>query len=283
MKPIARHFVDADGIRTHYLEAGDGPDLVLMHGGGIAVDANLTWSTNIGPLAEHYHVIAFDQLGFGKTDMPSEPANFTKLHRARHAVNVLDALRIDSATLVGHSEGGFVATKIAIDCAARVEKLVLVASGATAPLLGGDRDRAGMQAAREAYNWELEASCERAFIANFKRSMFYYPQRVDDHLLSANYREAQRTGNVELYLNLPPDVADETLYYAAARQHIHPYLSALEVETLLVWARDDATVPIERGVALMDMLPNAEMHILNHAKHMVMIDASERFNRLLLA
>ena len=57
----------------------------------------------------------------------------------------------------------------------------------------------------------------------------------------------------------------------------------LGVETLLLWANNDPTVPVERGLRLQAMIPGADMHILDRAKHMVMIDQSERFNRLLLA
>ena len=274
-------YVDAGGVRTFYLEAGDGPYLVLMHGGGIGIDANLTWFKNIEPLAERFHVIAFDQVGFGKTGMPNDPAHFTKLYRAQHALAVLDALEIEQAILAGHSEGGLMASKIAVTHPKRVAKLVIIASGATAPLLGDERDEAARKASAEAYDWELEASSEDAYVQNFKRSMYYHPDRIDDDLLRANYREARDSGNLDLYLNLPPDVSDEKRYYAVAREHVHPYLPQLAMECLLLWANNDPTVPVARGLALMEMIPHGEMHILNYAKHMVMVDASEGFNRAL--
>ena len=83
-----------------------------------------------------------------------------------------------------------------------------------------------------------------------------------------------------LYLDLPPAVADTEKYYAVAREHVHPHLHRLDVETLLVWANNDQTVPVDQGRTLMEMIPGAELHVLNPARHMVMVDASEGFNRL---
>ena len=278
---MQERFIDADGIRTFCIEAGAGPCLVLMHGGGIAIDARLTWFDNIEPLAEHFHVIAFDQVGFGKSGMPGDPAAFTKLYRAQHALAVLDALGVRRAILAGHSEGGFIASKIAVDHPERVETLVIVASGATAPRLEGERGEAVRKASEAAYDWELEASSEEAFVAHFTRSMLYHPDRIPEERLVANHREARRSGNMDLYLNLPPELGDEERYYATARRHVHPRLPALAVPSLLVWANNDPTVPVERGLALLEMLPGAEMHVFDRAKHMVMIDAARGFNRLL--
>ena len=273
-------FVDAHGTRTYYLEAGEGPYLVLLHGGGIGIDARLTWHRNIEPLSEHFRVVAFDQLGFGKTDVPDDPSLFTRLNRAKHAIDLLDVLGISQAVLVGHSEGGLIASKIALEQPGRVSKLVIVTSGNTAPRLGGQRDEAWMRASKDTYNWELASASVEAFIDNFKQRMLFHPERVDNELLRTNYYHAERSGNMHNFLNLPPEESEPERYYALAQRLIYPHLPRLKAETLLIWANDDPTVPVERGLRLMEMIPNAEMHIFNHAKHMVMIDASDGFNRL---
>ena len=275
-------YIEAGGVQTFYVEAGVGPHLVFMHGGGIGNDALLTWSNNISALAERFHVVAFDEIGFGRSGMPDSPAEFTKLRRAEHAKSVLDALGMDQAILVGHSEGGFMGAKIAVDLPERVSKLVIVASGATAPRYGDERDQPWIDAANEAYDWDLESSSEDAFVENFKRSMLFHPELADEQRLRENFQLARESGNMNLYLNLPPEVADLDIYYSMSEQHIHPHLSSLEVETLLVWANNDPTVPVERGLRLQEMIPGADMHILDQAKHMLMIDQSAAFNRLLL-
>src|SRR5438105_2713017 len=55
-------------IKTHFLEAGSGPDLVLLHGGEYGASAEITWRYNIEALAQRFHVVAPDVLGWGQTD-----------------------------------------------------------------------------------------------------------------------------------------------------------------------------------------------------------------------
>jgi pimeloyl-ACP methyl ester carboxylesterase len=273
-------FVEVGGIRTFYVEKGVGPPVVLIHGGGMGIDAKLTWLKNVDALSANLHVIAFDQVGFGRSDMPSSNANFTRLARLKHSLALLDRLKIGKAILVGHSEGGLIATIIAAQRPDKVRKLVIVASGSTAPRLGGKRDQAWIRAANQAYDWELEASSEENYLKNFKQTMLYDPRRLADRVLRRNYRQAKRSGNMRLYLDLPPEERDFKAYYSVQEKYVFPYLPHMKIPTLLVWANNDLTVPVERGIRLMEMIPSAELHVFDKAKHMVMIDRATAFNAL---
>ena len=96
MPESASNFVDTNGIRTHYLEAGSGPTLVLMHGGGAGADAYGNWRECIPIFAKKYRVIAPDMVGFGRSDKPS-PDSYTydQPSRNRQLVTLLDALNIE--------------------------------------------------------------------------------------------------------------------------------------------------------------------------------------------
>src|SRR5215212_7496178 len=91
------------GQKIHYVEAGSGPTVILLHGLG---GSTQVWQFNIAALAEKYHVIAPDQIGFGKSDKPL--VNY----RIRTYVDFLDQfckqLKIERASLVGSSMGGWV-------------------------------------------------------------------------------------------------------------------------------------------------------------------------------
>ena len=79
MAPYRHRTICIGDIRTHYLEAGEGPHLVLLHGGEYGASAETTWKFNIAPLAKTFHVIAPDMLGFGLTDKIydfSDPSGF---------------------------------------------------------------------------------------------------------------------------------------------------------------------------------------------------------------
>lgn len=100
-------------IETHLLEAGKGPDLVLLHGGEYGASAENTWKFNIDSLAEKFHVIAPDMLGFGHTDKIysfSDPAGF----RIKHLKRLLDTLGITKAFFVGNSMGGGMLLRAAV-------------------------------------------------------------------------------------------------------------------------------------------------------------------------
>ncbi len=102
-------YVDVDGIRTHYLEAGDGPTIVLLHSGEFGGCAELSWEHNIGPLSEHFHVVAPDWLGFGRTDKLHDFVD-GRARMVRHLQRFLEVMEITEADFIGNSmSGGIIA------------------------------------------------------------------------------------------------------------------------------------------------------------------------------
>ena len=192
------NYVDAGGLRTFYLEKGAGPTIVLMHGSSVAIDSRVTWFKNIDALAERFRVIAFDQPGFGHTDMPREGRYLDREERARHALDFLDVLGLKSVTRVGHSEGGYIGTRIAIEQPDRVAKLVVVTSGGTAPRLGGDLDLPGMAASKLAYDFASRMTNEIIFLETAENSTF---TRDDEfmNMMKANYSQARKSGNFDIF------------------------------------------------------------------------------------
>src|SRR4029079_5328950 len=118
-------FIDVDGIRVHYQEAGDrhAPALVLIHG---FASSTLVWSNVFLRLAEAgYRVIASDLLGYGYSAKPRN-GEYTIAGQAKLLARLLDQLGIARAIFVGSSYGGAVAATCALDYPDRVEKLILV-------------------------------------------------------------------------------------------------------------------------------------------------------------
>ena len=273
-------FIDASGIRTFIIDEGGGEPLVLIHGSGAAIDGHLTWYRTIEALSPAFRVIAFDQIGFGRTDMPADRRYRNRLERTPHAIALLDALGIEGACLVGHSEGGFIATRIAIERPDLVSRLVIVTSGATSPALGGGKDGGWSRASVEAYDYAAQTVDEETFVRASRRSRATEDARFDS-ILRANYRLAVETGNIDLFLDLPASETDPAEYVKLQEEWLFPHLDALHLPTLLVWAAEDETVPVERGLALMALLPCADFHLFGSARHMVMHDRAEDFARLL--
>ena len=105
MARVERRTVIVDGMTTSFLEAGTGSPLVLLHGGEFGASAEFGWERNIAALAEHYRVIAPDQIGYGETAKVID-FNDGRRMRIRHVAQLLALLGIDQADFVGNSMGG---------------------------------------------------------------------------------------------------------------------------------------------------------------------------------
>ena len=116
------------GMKIHYVEAGSGPTVVLLHGLG---GSSPNWAFNTDVLAQKFRVIVPDQIGFGRSDKP-----FTN-YRVATYVDFLDGflkeLKIERAALVGNSMGGWIAAAYTLAHPEKVERLVLVDAAGFAP------------------------------------------------------------------------------------------------------------------------------------------------------
>lgn len=123
--PPAGKFIDVDGVRLHYLERGEGPDLVLLHGNGLFAN-DFELSGLLDRAAENYHVIAFDRPGFGYSDRPTA-TSWTPEAQAKLIYQALHALRVERPIVVGHSLGTQVALAMALDFPKYVRGIALIA------------------------------------------------------------------------------------------------------------------------------------------------------------
>jgi pimeloyl-ACP methyl ester carboxylesterase len=122
--PPQGRFITVDGVRLHYLERGEGPTLVLLHGNGVLAN-DFEHSGLLDRAAEHYRVIAFDRPGFGYSERPRSKV-WTPQAQARLLRHALQELDVDSAIVLGHSWGTLVALSMALDAPDFVRGLVLL-------------------------------------------------------------------------------------------------------------------------------------------------------------
>ena len=111
-------FVNVDGIKTRYFEKGDGPPLILVHGGQAGGSNNSAekWEQNIDGLADTFRVIALDRLAQAGTENLPDPQDYEDYFQrdADHLAAFMDVLGLKSAVLVGHSQGGWPVTRTAL-------------------------------------------------------------------------------------------------------------------------------------------------------------------------
>ncbi|MFC4855837.1 alpha/beta fold hydrolase [Actinophytocola glycyrrhizae] len=100
------HYLVADGIRTHYLDAGDGPALVLLHGGEYGAAAELTWESCVPLWSTRFRVLALDLVGFGRSSKIRDFAGGQRRLMISQVASVLRTLDIQQAYFVGTSLTG---------------------------------------------------------------------------------------------------------------------------------------------------------------------------------
>lgn len=118
---IKHHTVRANGIRQHYLEAGEGAPVILLHG---FPETSFAWRYQIPELAKHYRVIAPDLRGYGETDKPYH--GYDKRTMAMDVLELVRALGLSKAALVSHDRGARVATRFAKDHPQATDRLVVM-------------------------------------------------------------------------------------------------------------------------------------------------------------
>lgn len=258
----------AGDIRTHFLEAGSGPDLVLLHGGEYGASAEITWRYNIAALAERFHVVAPDILGWGQTEKLysfSDPAGL----RIRHLQRFLETLGIGKAFFVGNSAGGGLILRASVRRPAplQVQKMVTICGNASV-------FKTTSQADLENYTPSLE---------NMKK------------IVALLYHDAkwQTTDNIrERYESSIIPGAWEALSAARLRSPVHQVrssteefvkqLSQLTVPLLIMSCEHDPLNQPDWHINFQKIVPGSKVHRFMHSAHEPQIEEAEEFNRVLM-
>ncbi len=121
-RTLSDHFVEVADLRLHYLAAGEGDPVLLLH--GWPTSSHL-WRNVIGPIAKNYRVIALDLPGFGQSDKPLD-VSYSFRYFERVLSGFLDSLEIDRTSLVVHDLGGPIGLYWACQNSDRLDKLALL-------------------------------------------------------------------------------------------------------------------------------------------------------------
>ncbi|WP_292625427.1 alpha/beta fold hydrolase [Mesorhizobium sp.] len=285
---IPERRMSVGNVGTTYYETGAGRPIVLLHGAspGAILDARLSWMWQLHGLSDRFRVIALDQLQFGGTDDPTPGKYISRLGRVDHVIAFIEAMDLKQITLVGHSEGSFVAARVAIVRPDLVSKVVLLTASAVSPPIGpepfGDeRDDAWLHAATTSYDYTEPMPSEEEYV---RRGAITYAQDPYDAELEEYrriaYRRCWTRGRWELRKRLPLEETDMRQYILLQQKFIFPFVDRLHGKTMLLWSTDDATVAPDRGWKLAKMIKNSELHMLK-AAHAIQRDQSEAVNWLI--
>ena len=122
--PAAGKFIDVDGVRLHYLERGEGPVVVLLHGNGL-FSSDFDLSGMLDSAAAPYRMIAFDRPGFGYSERPGT-TTWTPEEQAALLYKALHQLGVERPIVIGHSWGTLVTLAMALNFPKYVRAITLV-------------------------------------------------------------------------------------------------------------------------------------------------------------
>jgi pimeloyl-ACP methyl ester carboxylesterase len=256
--PKIEKFITTYGAKIHYVEAGSGAPVILIHG---LADNVAIWDPVIPALAARFRVIALDQIGFGRSDKP------LLNYRVSTLVDFLDVflteLKIERASLVGNSLGGWVAAAYALAHPERVERLVLSDAAGYAALTKTMDPRA-LRALRVASRDDISYLGPLAF--HDKR--FY--QDVD-----AAFKERVTAGDSYTVAQ----VLDSMIRGDDALDN---KLQTLKQPTLVLWGRDDKLIPLSFGEQFHREIVNSRLRIIDNCGHMPQLECPNEFSTAVL-
>jgi pimeloyl-ACP methyl ester carboxylesterase len=255
-------------------EAGEGPPLVLLHGGGPGASALANYRDNLTAFAG-FRVILSDQPGFGGSYRPTETElaerSITEI-TVDALTQVFDALGIDDYFLLGNSLGGAAALGLAIADPKRVTKLVLMAPGGGWLPTSTPLPTEGQKQMFRYYNGEGPTVKK---MRDFVRVMVANPKQFSDEDVQARYEASLDESHIEFYHR----------YNAAfaARHGMDPLwkdLAKISADTLLIWGRDDRTITLDGASIMLKQIRKVQMHVFGGCGHWVQVERKSEFERL---
>jgi 4,5:9,10-diseco-3-hydroxy-5,9,17-trioxoandrosta-1(10),2-diene-4-oate hydrolase len=264
----------ANGWRLHFHEAGDrGNDtVVLLHGGGPGASAWSNFGRTMDVLAEHFHVLAVDQPGFGRS---TKPTDFDKQFFAASAdalAELLDQLQIARAHCVGNSLGGGTAVRFALDHPAKAGRLVLMAPGGLGLNVFAPDPTEGI---KKLYAFAAPPGPSKEKLADFLRTLVFDSALITDELVAERFRYAADPESLAAmqamgrsFLQSPQDAM---LWRDAYK---------LRQRVLLVWGREDRVNPLDGAFTALKLIPRAQLHVFGGCGHWAMLEKFDEFNAL---
>jgi len=260
--PPAGRFIEVEGVRLHYIEQGEGPVLLLLHGNIVTAD-DFRANGLMEQLSRAFRVIAIDRPGFGYSERP-RATSWTPEAQARLMHLALRHLGADEYLVLAHSWGTLVALRMALQAPDKVRGLLLlsgyyypgarldvpVAALPAIPVLG-DLMRFTVSPLLGRLAWPLAA-----------KGMFS-PHEVTETFRREDPWMLLRPGQVRA-------TADEAALMAEAAAGLEKRYGELHMPVLLMAGKNDRVIDPERHSARLHQdLPQSELTLLPDVGHMV--------------
>jgi 2-hydroxy-6-oxonona-2,4-dienedioate hydrolase len=258
-------YVDANGVRTRSLRAGEGEHVIFLHGTTGHLEA---FVRNIASHSERFRCHAIDMLGHGYTDKPDYPYRIPRY--VDHLLAYMDAEGMERAHLVGESLGGWVAGRLAADHPDRVARLTLVAPGGTV----------ANPEVMERIKSSTRAAVESGDIALTRKRLellMFDPEDVTDELVEnrhAIYSQDSFRGALDNLLCLQElDARKEDLLS-------EEQMGRIEAPTLIIWGRQNPFGEVPEAERMQASITGSRLELFEDCGHWPQHEHADRFNEL---
>ena len=250
-------YIVVDGRRIRYVDVGEGPVVVMLHGLGYDAAAE-QWYELIERLLPDYRCVAFDMFGWGLSDRPADGYTFSAWTNT--VVGLLRELGIQRATLAGHTLGGWIMGLVAHDHPHLVEKLILASPASlnsTAPRSVAGFSIPDRDGVRE-------------------RMLYHYvrPELVTEEFVDKVYNRMLKPGVYESYVAILTYINDPEV---RSGWGLTNYLAGIEMPTLVTWEKDNKAISWEHSHVVMSLLPHGKLFLMDDAAYFSMARRPEEY------
>jgi pimeloyl-ACP methyl ester carboxylesterase len=275
MRPeIKSKWREVQGIRVHYLTAGEsGSPVLLLHGGG-RDSGCLTYRQTMGPLAEHHRVFALDWPGYGESDTPDLP--YSNGCYVDFLGRFMDSLGLKSASLVGLSLGGGASLGLALQCPERVDKLVLVDSyGLGQELILPAVSYRFIRSSLLYRSMERVMDSTRPMVRlTLGITVIHDRRRLGRDVIERVWRQVNRPGAGRAWRVFQTnEVSPQGL-----RTNYVTQLGQVRVPTLIVHGDHDRVLPVAWARRAHKLIPNSRLRVIPDCGHWPPVEKPEVFN-----
>lgn len=268
MSIIQSKYVQVDNIKTHYLEAGEGDNnVVLIHSAEFGATARNSWEYNIGALADAgFHVYALDMIGYGETDKIfnfGDPVFF----RIHHITRFLETLYIDEAHFIGNSYGGGTILRVAsMEKPLWNIKKIITVSG------GGPNNP-------EAHKIANKYDCTFEYMRKLHELMFFDEKWLADEYVEKRYKASLIEGHWEALAAAGLKSPQHKTEDSGPPEYSQEYKN-IKVPVLICAGDHDPLKFPDYAEKMSALIPNNQVKMFKNSQHCSHIEHSDEFNEL---
>ena len=241
-----------EGHKVHYWEGGAGFPILMLHGVGPGTSIMGNFAPVLDPLADRFHVVAVDLIGFGGSDRNRNEPFFDVELWVRQACAMLELMPAGPVGVIGHSMGGAMALKVAARSPRVVKVMTSCSVGAGYPI-------------NEALDGFWSMPKDPADLRRIMERMVFASDTLTDDMITDRWKLLTQPGYPEYFAKLFPPPRQRCLDAAVLGDD---EIASIKAEVVMLHGRDDQPCPPDQTTMVLSRkLPGADVYLLGHCGH----------------